>query len=309
MNKKHLTGIASVATIALISTTAAWGADVDITGGSYKSEGKTLTLQSNADYQEIAITDGQAASINSDVSDGTLKIVVDRGSVPATTYSTIMLPANAEVDDENIVKAFLATTFERNGDDCTITAIEATSIEANKPYFIQVNTEANEDSRKKLHFKTRGANPITVTGGTDPNKSHSIKLSGTCFTLTGVYKTKTWASDSDFDYGFAAEEEGSIIKGQFVRIGEGATLYPARAFLTCDRHYLAKTETTSSESLPDVINVRFVDKNNQTLSIGKMNTKTGEIQMQDNYYDLKGRKLNAKPQNKIMYVNKKVIKH
>ena len=65
----------------------------------------------------------------------------------------------------------------------------------------------------------------------------------------------------------------------------------------------------AEESLPDVINVRFVDKDGGTLSIGKMNTKTGDIQMQNRYYDLKGRKLNGKPQNKVMYVNKKVIKH
>ena len=98
--------------------------------------------------------------------------------------------------------------------------------------------------------------------------------------------------------------------GVFVK-ALSATIYPMRAYLTCKNaspvYGLGKV--AAEETLPDVINVRFLDKNGGTLSIGTMNTRTGDIQMQDRYYDLKGRKLNGKPQNKIMYVNKKVIKH
>ena len=133
--------------------------------------------------------------------------------------------------------------------------------------------------------------------------------------MTGTYETKQWNNGSSLsnDYGFSAD---GTDQGKFVRIqnnpnsSESVTLLPARAYLTCTKAQLVNgLGKVAEESLPDVINVRFVDKDGGTLSIGKMNTKTGDIQMQDRYYDLKGRKLNGKPQNKVMYVNKKVIKH
>ncbi len=288
MKKLHLTRYATMASIALMGTTAAWAVDC------VSASASTLTLQSNASCNEVSIADGEFSGFN--------KIVVDRGGVAAPTYSTIMLPANASEADANIEAVFRPSAFHRNGDDCTLDAVSVATMKANEPYFIKLEDGASGVTT----FTFEAKDGIVATG----NAEHSINLSGTCFSVTGVYSKKVWDSDSDNDYGFAAGDGTGAEAGQFVKVGSGVSLYPLRAYLTCHPgNVFAKVSADADETLPEVIKVRFLDKNGDVLSIAKMNTRTGEFKTQNNYYDLKGRKLNAKPQNKIMYVNKKVIKH
>ena len=289
MKKLHLTRFAAMATVALMGTTAAWAAS-----GANK-EGSTLTLQSNSGTDVVSIAGGEFSGIST--------IVVDRGNVAAQKYSTIMLPAAASEIDDNIENVFRPSAFHRNGDDCTLDAEQVSKMNANQPYFIKL--EDGAENVTTFTFNTEGS--IVATGDAE----HSINLSGTCFSVTGVYSKKVWNSDSDNDYGFAAGDgTGADYAGQFVKVGSGVSLYPLRAYLTCHPgNVFAKVSADAEETLPEVIKVRFLDKNGDVLSIAKMNTRTGEFKTQNNYYDLKGRKLNAKPQNKIMYVNKKVIKH
>ena len=289
MKKIHLTRFAAMATVALMGSTAAWAAS-----GANK-EGSTLTLQSNSGTDVVSIAEEEFSGINT--------IVVDRGGVAATEYSTIMLPADASEADANIEAVFRPSAFHRNGDDCTLDAVSVATMNANQPYFIKL--EDGAENVTTFTFEAKG--DIVATGDAE----HSIDLSGTCFSVTGVYSKKVWNSDSDNDYGFAAGDgSGADYAGQFVKVGSGVSLYPLRAYLTCHPgNVFAKVSADAEETLPEVIKVRFLDKNGDVLSIAKMNTRTGEFKTQNNYYDLKGRKLNAKPQNKIMYVNKKVIKH
>jgi len=289
MKKLHLTRFAAMATVALMGTTAAWAVDC------VSASAPTLTLQSNASCNEVSIADGEFSGIST--------IVVDRGGVAAPTYSTIMLPAAASEIDDNIENVFRPSAFHRNGDDCTLDAVSVATMNANEPYFIKLENGASGVTT--FTFEAKG--DIVATGDAE----HSIKLSGTCFSVTGAYSKKVWNSDSDNDYGFAAGDgTGADYAGQFVKVGSGVSLYPLRAYLTCHPgNVFAKVSADAEETLPEVIKVRFLDKNGDVLSIAKMNTRTGEFKTQNNYYDLKGRKLNAKPQNKIMYVNKKVIKH
>lgn len=287
MNKKHLTRFAAMATIALMGSTAAWAVDC------VSASGSTLTLQSNASCNEVSIAGGGIPGIST--------IVVDRGGVAATKYSTIMLPAAASEIDVNIDAVFRPSAFHRNGDDCTLDAVSVATMNANQPYFIKL--EDGAENVTTFTFSVEGS--VVATGG-----DQSVNLSGTCFSLTGVYSKKVWDEDSENDYGFAAGDGTGATAGQFVKVGSGVSLYPLRAYLTCHPgNVLAKVSADAEETLPEVIKVRFLDKNGDVLSIAKMNTRTGEFKTQNNYYDLKGRKLNAKPQNKIMYVNKKVIKH
>lgn len=290
MKKLHLTRFAAMATVALMGTTAAWAVDC------VSASTSTLTLQSNASCNEVSIADGKFSGIST--------IVVDRGGVAATKYSTIMLPADASEADANIEAVFRPSAFHRNGDDCTLEAVSVESMNANEPYFIKLKDGVSGVTSFTFNTETEGG--IVATGDAE----HSIKLSGTCFSVTGVYSKKVWNSDSDNDYGFAAGDGTGATAGQFVKVGSGVSLYPLRAYLTCHPgNVFAKVSADAEETLPEVIKVRFLDKNGDVLSIAKMNTRTGEFKTQNNYYDLKGRKLNAKPQNKIMYVNKKVIKH
>ena len=286
MKKLHLTRFAAVATVALMGSTAAWAAS-----GASASDG-TLTLQSNASCDVVSIAGGDFTGINT--------IVVERGAA-STEYSTLMLPATVLVSESNenqIASAYVPTGYIQG--ENTLEFIEETEIEANKPYIVKVN--GNPTSF--VFHKSSGEYTIQPTGA---NK-HSITLNNSCWEFTGVYEKQHWDTAPANVYGYAGSGDYA---GKFVKVGDDVTLRPLRAYLTCTGSGYSNNGLHKSavEELPEVINVRFLDKNGGTLSIGTMNTRTGEIQMQDRYYDLKGRKLNGKPQNKIMYVNKKVIKH
>ncbi len=307
MKKLHLTRYAAMATLALMGTTAAW-ADVDASGTGWSLSGGTLTLNSNSESDKIVISFDEASTINGFGTPN--KIVVDRGSLGTTLFSTIMLPAPVFVHEDELIEAvYTVGSMDYYDNVPELTMQSVTELYANKPYIIKFR-DGKFGASKNITFNS-------VMGNVEPTdeSSYATEVSGSCFSMTGTYETKQWNNGSSLsnDYGFSAD---GTDQGKFVRIqnnpnsSESVTLLPARAYLTCTKAQLVNgLGKVAEESLPDVINVRFVDKDGGTLSIGKMNTKTGDIQMQDRYYDLKGRKLNGKPQNKVMYVNKKVIKH
>ncbi|OWV23057.1 hypothetical protein B7991_02495 [Fibrobacter sp. UWB3] len=267
-----------MATVALLGSTAAWAVDC------VSASGSTLTLQSNASCNKVSIADGVSSGIN--------KIVVERGTESAL-YSTLMLPVTVKPSEsENILAAYYPTGY--NPSTTTLDMQSTDEIKANKPYLVEVL-----GSPKTFTFNKASGYTVEKTG----DDEHSVTLEKSCWEFTGTYAYKHWDS-ADNLYGYDSED------GVFVK-ALSATIYPMRAYLTCTGSGYSNNSLRKSavEELPEVINVRFLDKNGGTLSIGKMNTRTGDIQMQDRYYDLKGRKLNGKPQNKIMYVNKKVIKH
>jgi len=294
MKKLHLTRFAAMATLALMGTTAAWAAGTG-DGYSWEDDG-TLTLLST-DNNAIKITESDAATLNSS---DIFVILVDRGAASASTpFITLMLPATVNVSDGYPVAAYVPTGYHTGNH--TLDFTQTTVIEANKPYLVETNGTSSEI----LFEKDNGNYTIQPTG----DNEHSTTLENSCWTFTGSYAKKTWETAPANVYGYAAASGDGYEAGQFVKVGHDVTLPPLRAYLTCTRRGLSKSSTDDVSNLPDVINVRLLGKSGETLSIGTMNTRTGEIQMQDRYYDLKGRKLNGKPQNKIMYVNKKVIKH
>ena len=307
MKKLHLTRFAAMATVALMGSTAAW-ADVDASGTGWSLSDRTLTLNSKSGSNKIAISSGEASTINAFGTPN--KIVVDRGDMGTTQFSTIMLPAPVFVYEDELIEAvYTVGSMDYYDNVPELTMQFVTELEANKPYIIKFR-DGKFGASKNITF-----NEVMGNVASTDESSYATEVSGSCFSMTGTYETKQWNNGSSLsnDYGFSAD---GTDQGKFVRIqnnpnsSESVTLLPARAYLTCTKAQLVNgLGKVAEESLPDVINVRFVDKDGGTLSIGKMNTKTGDIQMQDRYYDLKGRKLNGKPQNKVMYVNKKVIKH
>ena len=309
MKKLHLTRFAAVATVALMGSTAAWADDP---GYMLSEDGNTLTLKSDGSATSIEITAGEEFN-------KVTTVEVDRGTLGTTQYSTIMLPVEVSVDGHaQIDKAYTVGSINYYGSVPELTMNEVTTLNANKPYIIKFK-DNNYGSSTNITFSKTSGTFVVQSTAVSGEKPYTTEVSGSCFSITGTYVTKNWNSGDNLsnDYGFSADNSGGAAEGQFVRIqnnsnsSQSVTLLPARAYLTCTKAQAVKGlgKVASEESLPDVINVRFVDNEGGTLSIGTMNTKTGEIQMQDRYYDLKGRKLNAKPQNKIMYVNKKVIKH
>jgi len=293
MKKLHLTRFAAMATVALMGSTAAWAVK------GYGVDGSDFYLHSDYDDTPVVINTDDANTINS--GDRITSIIVLRG-VASASFSTLMLPATVDVGESNeIKKAYIPTGYDSFDQVLDFTAQE--TISANTPYLVEV-----EGSPDRFVFSNTAGYTILPTDG---NK-HSTTLQNTCWSFTGSYEPINWMEAPTNIYGYAAEEGAEYSAGQFVKVGWNVTLRPLRAYLTCTSKGkgLGKSSTDNVyDNLPDVIKVRLLDKSGETLSIGTMNTRTGEIQMQDRYYDLKGRKLNGKPQNKIMYVNKKVIKH
>lgn len=303
MKKLHLTRFAAMATVALMGSTAAWAQKWSAgVGEGYSWDGAILTLFST-DNDAIKITASDAEKLNKSYSgNGFNGIMVQRGATPAS-FITLMLPATVDVEDAYPAASAYVPTGYHTGEK-TLDFAQTTVIEANTPYLVEVSksTDVLEFFKGPEVFYT-----IQPTG----DNEHSTTLENSCWTFTGSYAKKTWETAPSNVYGYAATAGDGYSAGQFVKVGNNVTLPPLRAYLTCTTSKgLGKSSTDNVyDNLPDVIKVRLLDKSGETLSIGTMNTRTGEIQMQDRYYDLKGRKLNGKPQNKIMYVNKKVIKH
>jgi hypothetical protein len=288
MKKIHLTRYAAMASIALMGTSAAWGQHGG-TGWSTANGDAELQLFSSSGEELVSISQSQIDDYLKNV-----KTIAVRRVDPAAEFSTLMLPVTVKPSEsENIVAAYYPTGY--NSYTQTMDFTEKMTIEANKPYLVRVSGSPNV-----FAFQNDDGYTIVPTGATE----HSVTLEKSCWEFTGTYETIHWETSPGNVYGYASTD------GKFVKAGNNVTIYPLRAYLTCNNSTSGGLPKVAAEvSLPDVINVRFLDKDGGTLSIGKMNTRTGEIQMQDRYYDLKGRKLNGKPQNKIMYVNKKVIKH
>ena len=304
MKKIHLTRFAAMATVALMGSTAAWAQDDERgEGEGYSWYASELTLFST-DNNAIQITASDAEKINKSKStwgEGIRTIMVQRGA-PSASFITLMLPATVNVSEGYSVSAAYVPTGYHTGEK-TLDFTQTTVIEANTPYLVEVSSAI-----PALEFNKEGEGFFTIQPTGD--NEHSTTLKNSCWTFTGSYAKKTWETAPSNVYGYAATDGDGYSAGQFVKVGNNVTLPPLRAYLTCTSKGLGKSSTDNVyDNLPDVIKVRLLDKSGETLSIGTMNTRTGEIQMQDRYYDLKGRKLNGKPQNKIMYVNKKVIKH
>lgn len=185
---------------------------------------------------------------------------------------------------------------------------------ANKPYIIKA-----ENASIKFNTSAWG-NPCnyvlnTSTGSTKTSFTANFEnsdsgLPGT-WDFTGTYEKISFDENTKKGvYGFAANSQGDkITAGQFIKVGTGATVPPMRAYLKYNAAgVLAKAAAgaeIAEENLPETIIVKFIDGDGSTLSIGQMNTITGEITMDENkWFDMKGRVLNKKPTTKGTYYNK-----
>lgn len=116
-------------------------------------------------------------------------------------------------------------------------------------------------------------------------------------------------------YGFAGQAKDGVKIGQFVKAAAGAYIYPFRAYLikkapaSAIKSNYAGAKSMTSMSLPSEIDIVIDEDENgeQTTTIGRFNTRTGEFKMLPEY-DLKGRKLNGRPKARGAYYGNKVIK-
>lgn len=236
---------------------------------------------------------------------------------PATVVLPFSLPKSASFND---AKFYYLKKVEQEGSSwmATMKWIGAGKIpQANTPYVIIPSDEA-------LYINIPYYYGETATLQTAPIEPQ-YDASGNWY-FTGTYAYRAWKSDdSDLGlaYGFAGTNEDGISQGEFGKIGTGATAFPMQAYLMKNDASVQLTRPTprpyaSNENnlmssidvgiLPESIDVKFVDEEEKTMAIGRMNTVTGKIQI-DRWVDTKGRRLEGKPTIKGTYFNnhKRVI--
>ena len=179
---------------------------------------------------------------------------------------------------------------------------------ANTPYAVIV-------PETELKFNLNGGQATFQTG----TIADQVETEGSeNWIFKGTYQYKLWgANDPEVGlaYALAAEDGSNYTAGQYVKVGNGAYAVPMRAYVRkVDSSVeleplgrpLAKGEVSSIENLPEVIDAEFVDENEKTTAIGRLNTVTGAIKI-DRWFDLKGRSTNYKPTTKGAFFNKKGI--
>ena len=202
--------------------------------------------------------------------------------------SSMMMPFS--IDTANVSGAVIYEFKEMAivDDVWKVKVRKAATVLANTPYMVLPKAQnITFNIEKSVTFNT------TV-------KTDKVLSTGT-WEFKGVYAYTTFENDPELGriYGFAAKECEGIKVGQFVKVGSGAWSPAMRAYLV--HHGAAAAAAKTRGSLehfglgnPLEIDIEFVDDNNNVVETGKLNTVTGEIRM-DRWFDLNGRKLNAKP--------------
>ncbi len=185
---------------------------------------------------------------------------------------------------------------------------------ANTPYIVKVQgtTLTFDLNGGKAHLQTQATenHEVTITGTETDN-----------WLFMGNYSYRTWADDGNVGLYYALFGEGDL-KGWFGKVSTTSTAPAMRSYFrkkdenvkivcsTPSGRPAALGESAIVSEIPEVIEVELIDEDDEgehTTFVGRMNTRTGEIQMKRDY-DLKGRKLNGAPTARGAYYGKKVIK-
>lgn len=201
--------------------------------------------------------------------------------------STIMLPFSIDTSKVRGGKIYRFKRVDEDGEKWTVKVgrIYTEQVGANTPYMVMPTSA-------ELTFE----GPVVFNTTTDPIE----ELNSGSWEFRGTASYVAFKDDPLLGriFGFAGQERDGATVGKFVQAGSGAWINPLRAYLINHKPVLAKTQGSlhgqSLTDLPTEINVEFIDDDDNVIGVGKLNTATGEFLM-DRWFDLNGRKLNAKP--------------
>ena len=257
-------------------------------------------------YDEVTLTDGEAITALNTHAGKEVWLNYTR-SFTADKPSTVCLPfAYTKKTGDGSFYEF--TGIEMVGSEyiATMTEPVTSTLTANRPYLYKAATTGDAD------FSGIYAIPSTIAAGTTTSGD---------WTFVGTYSTIEWTSaPAEPTYGFSAQATNDgIQQGQFVKVGSYVRIKPMRAYLQYNgsdsqfinaRSLTRAAATTSDDTLPETIGVRLISANGEVTAIGTLYTRTGEVSFDSEaWYTLDGKRLNAKPNTKGIYVNngKKVV--
>ena len=281
-------------------------------GGAFYKSNNTLYLESINDENAKVELDNDAANCINNNKNGNFKIIVERSTALAAN-STITLPADYQSANECIdLYEPLSYGKDENGMWVTAEKHDIDNGAAHRPMLMITDTDKEEcQGIKEIEFTATGVTASTQTS-VELTLRSEVSNQGD-WLMRGSYSFIRWDKDhADLGkvYGYAAKTKGKVEAGQFTKVGAGAFVPPLRAYLLYqgDKALEKSVESTEVE-LPETIGVKLIDKGNGTTRLAKWNMATGEIVKVNGWFDLKGRKLNSKPQNKGMFIgNTKVQK-
>ena len=300
----------------VFSVVSAWAArpsgtpTCSFTGGAYYKSNNTLYLESFAkEGSSVSFKDKDVQCINDKGFNKKTIVIVERDT-ELKSHSTIMLPVSVRLKSTSsscIKIADPVKMVQKSNGKYEIQANEVSNFARNRPQLMLLDTTSSKCADiKEIYFTSTAEKFENGTSNT------SFWLDGNNkYVFTGSYSYKKWAAgDSDLGkiYGYAAKKKSNVAGGQFVKVGSGAFVPPLRAYLKYSGSGSLTKQSSDVEEeieeLPDEIDV-VIAKSDSTLSIGKLNTFTGELKMDDRRFDLKGRIVGNKPANWGMFLDNK----
>ena len=228
-------------------------------------------------------------------------------------YSTLTLPFSiSKAKIKNVSNVYAFKNIEGNKAHFT----SADMLDAYTPYLIEL-----VDKATGIEF----LEGVTLQSSKDKSgKDISTDVQDGQWVFHGTLNYKKWDKNNDADktvlegcdgkscaYGYAAS---GTYQGQFVRIGDGAYIFPFRAYLFYNKPQSLAPANTSyvlrpTVDIPDEMEIVVDGDNGQTTSIGRFDTRTGEIHINNmkHTYDLKGRRVNGTNNARGAYYGKKVL--
>lgn len=253
----------------------------------------------DGNYGSADATDEVQIPNDVEVTKVTLNRKFDKGIM-----STIMLPFSINLDNISGGKFY---RFKRvdivNGErKIIIGSVKTSSVGANTPYMFLPEAE-------EITFTG------SVTLNTETEPSETLVTEDGSWEFKGTYKYIQFDGSDESIFGFAGQARSGAKVGQFVQNdGSGAKILAMRAYLidcvhkTRDYARSFNGAVKRSQLSSDIIDVEIEDEDGGVTAIGKFNTITGEVRI-DRWFDLKGRRLNAKPtvQGTYYHNGKRVI--
>jgi hypothetical protein len=310
MNGKVLTAATVAALSCLVSTV--WAerpsekASCEFPGGAYYKSNNTLYLESvNDENARIEILDTTKSCIDVN-SSGEFNLVVER-STKLATNSTIVLPMNYS-PKSSCIKLYDPYAFTTNDEGVwnVFASNAAGNGVAHRALLMITDTQRKEcQDIKEIEFTASGLQLVNEhTQAQLERELHNPKSGANDWALEGSYNFIRWDKDhADLGkvYGYAAKDKNKVQAGHFTKVGAGAYIPPMRAYLKYRGQTPLAKSVESIVELPETIDVTLVEEDGTT-RLARWNTVTGEMVKVNGWYDLKGRKLNSKPQNKGMFI-------
>ena len=264
-----------------------------------------VTIKEYADRTEAIIDGSYEGNVPVEIeSDITVDRVTLNRTFTPSRIASIMLPFSVSASKiSGVTKIYKFNRVAPNDEGVWTVRVGAVQeLNANTPYMVL-------PSAASLSFNLDEPVVFNTTNGTK-----SVITEDRMWEFRGVYVFTTFEDDpnADRNYGFAKENANGAVIGQFTRGNTETKIGAMRGYMIHYREPLAKSASIGGAAapwiLPEEILIEVEDEKGIVVETGKINSITGEVRM-DRWFDLKGRKLNAKPTTQGTYYrnNSRVI--